>query len=77
MPYDGPNGGGIDATTVPYGTVFIWSMGKDGKDGFGCSDGSSMRTVERMADGLPSQPGADDIFVQVSTTSCATPTCTE
>jgi len=75
-PNDG-QGGGIDRPESQYGLIFIWSTGPDGKDGFACTDGTCARNINQMAQGLPSQPGSDDIVIAVSNTSCATPTCTE
>jgi len=60
-PLDGRGGG---TTGAPNGFVAIWSTGSDGVDGFGCSDGSCTRDLERMALGLASD-GADDVVLVI------------
>lgn len=61
------------APNIPTGSIVIYSLGKDGKDGAACvppneMDGCSL-APEKIGAGLPSADGADDIIVVVSNTA--------
>ena len=60
-PLDDRGGG---TTGAPNGFVAIWSLGSDGVDGYGCSDGLCVRDLDRMAAGVPNT-GADDVVLVV------------
>ena len=64
-PTDGMGGG---THSAPDGLVAIWSVGPDGRDGFGCSDASCARNWEHLGHGQPSDIAADDVAVVVGTT---------
>jgi len=67
-PNDG-NGGGIDLPNALNGLIFIWSTGKEGHDGFTCTDGSCALNINQESQGLPSEAGSDDIIVEVATSA--------